>query len=189
MALVNHLKNSESQKKVLAIAAGRHVATGHLLWSYTVGTSPSHNIYLLHALGRGTWLAPEGIWFRGLNIPATDYQFQNGLQTSPPSYFDTDVPHFRTVTLAAKLPTGVGEADTKNNTPDGLTGIFKCELFPDFDENGNQIAPEDGDIVGTPNDPLDEDYFTYTANPARVYAGWYFKYAFDAKRSDFNWQK
>lgn len=190
MALVNHLKNREAQNKVLAIASGRHIAAGHLIYSYTSGTSPNHNIYLLHALAEGTWEGVEGVWFRGLNIPAADYQFQNGLQTAPPSFFDTDVPHFRTVTLAAKCPLGVGEADTNKTVPDGLSGIFKCEKFPDFDADGNQVDPADGvTVVAEPDEPLDESYFAYTANPARVVSGWYFKYAFDPQRRDFNWEK
>lgn len=184
MALTNHLKNRESQKAVLAAASGRHVVEGHLIWSKTLGTDPTHNIVVRQALGKGDWDSIEGIWYKGLNVPSTDYVFQDGSQTAPDTTFfptDTD-PHTGTVLLDVKAPTGVGDADTKATTPDKARAIVKTEKFPDFDEDGNQVDPADGTTVVVAyedlldGDPLDTDYFTYTVKPARVMVGWLFKY-------------
>lgn len=206
MALTNHLKNSDAQRRVLAAASGRHVVEGHAGWSYVVGSSPAHTIYFRQFLAdtRGGWEGAEGIWFKGLLIPAADYHFLNGGQTETTEWFDSDVPHFRTVVCDIKAPTGIGEVDVAANPPGkNFRGIFKCDKFPDFDEDGNQIVPEDfnvpeklepGEIVVTVEDlrdgeMLNEEYFTYSVNPARVIAGWYIQYCADASPDDFKWTK
>jgi hypothetical protein len=195
MALVNHLKNNEAQRKVLAVASGRHVAEGHLLWSKTLGTSPTHNIVVRQALGKGDWDSIEGIWYKGLNVPSADYVFQNGSQTTPDTTFfptDTD-PHTGTVLLDVKAGTGVGDADTKTTTPDKARAIVKTEKFPDFNASGDQINPVGGAVVVThaallSGTPLDKTYFTYTAKPARVVVGWMFKYG-KISVDRINWAK
>lgn len=192
MPIVNHLKNADAQRKVLAVASGVHVVEGHLIYSYAVGSSPTHNIYLRQALGEGTWKGARRIFFKGLDIPAADFHFLNGLQTATTSWFDTDVPHFRTVICDVKCPTGIGAVNTEETPPTDFRGIFECELFPDFDEDGNQIDPDDGTPVVLFEDLLDgsaildEDYFTYTVNPARVAVGWMFKYG-NTTVDDINW--
>jgi hypothetical protein len=201
MALVNHLKNREAQRKVLARAAGRHVVQGHLLWSYATGAEGTHIIYLRQALGEAVWTEAEGIFFKGLSIPASDYHFLDGTQTETTGWFDSDVPHHRTVICDVKCPEGVGDFDVESNPPVDFRGIFKCEKFPDFDDEGNQIVPSDydgegelspGDTVITVEDLkagtlLEEEYFTYSANPARVIAGWHFACCADAHPDDINW--
>ena len=194
MALVNHLKNADSQRKVLAVASGRHVVAGHLTLSKTLGTDPTHNIVVRQALGKGTWEGVEGVWYRSLNVSATNYAFLDGSQTATSSFFPTDTPHTGTVILDVKAPTGVGDADTKATTPDLARTIVKCEKFPEFDADGNQIDPADGvtvivsyvDLVA--GVPLDEDYFTYTVSPARVVVGWMFKYG-NISVARINWPK
>lgn len=195
MALVNQLQNAGATDKVLAHASGKHVVQGHLLWSYTIGTDPNHRIVVRHALadvrGGGRWKGPLSVYFSGLNVATADYEFFDGSQTATGTLFDTDVPHFRTVILDVKGGTGVGDADTKSNPPTGDAGVLaicECEMFPDFDSSGNQVDPADGvTVVATPGQALDESYFTYTVNPARVLAGWYLKYCEDAVRDDINW--
>lgn len=195
MALVNQLRNQDATTKVLAVAAGRHVVQGQLAWTYTEGTSPTHQLVLRQLLGKGVWQGVEGLWYRGLNVPAADYIFSDGTQTAPTAFFLMDKEaHTGTVLLDVKAPVGVGEPDTSATTPDLANGIFKTEKFPDFDEDGNQVDPADGVTIITDyadllaGDPLDEDYFTYTANPARVCIGWMLKYG-NIAYSRINWTK
>jgi hypothetical protein len=196
MALVNHLINRESARAVQAVAAGRHVVDGHLVWSKTLGVEPSHQLVLRQALGRGVWQGPEGIWYKGLNVPAADYLFFDGSQTGATStLFPTDKnAHTGTVLLDVKAPVGVGSADTAATTPDLAFGIFKTEKFPDFNAGGDQIDPANPSTVVVTNaaliagTPLDEDYFTYTASPARVMVGWLFKYG-RIRHDRINWAK
>jgi len=195
MSTVNHLKNRDAQRKVLAVASGRHAVQGHLLWSYVVGDSPTHNIYLRQALGdtRGGWEGAEGIWFKNLNVPASDYIFLDGTQEETTEWFDTDVAHHKTVLCDVKAPTGIGDVDNEANPPIYFTGIFKCDKFPDFDDEGNQVDA-DGEIVVTvaalrAGTLLDESFYTYLVNPARVIAGWYLIYCPDASVDDTNWSK
>lgn len=194
MALVNHLKNSEAQRQVLAVAAGRHIADGHLIWSKTLGTSPTHQIVVRQALGKGDWEGVEGVWYKGLNVAVADYAFLDGSQTATSSFFPTDGPHTGTVLLDVKAPTGVGDADTKATTPELAKAILKCEKFPDFNSSGDQIDPANPSTVvvsyaslvaGT---ALNKTYFKYTASPARVLVGWMFKYGKIA-HSRINWTK
>lgn len=194
MALVNHQKNTDAQQKYLAVAAGLHVVEGHLLWSYVTGSSPAHRIYLRQALGdtRGGWEAAVGIFFKGLYIPAADFYFLDGTQTETTEWFDSDVPHFRTPICDVRCPEGIGDEDNEANPPAFFRGIFKTDKFPDFDAEGNQIDG-DGEIVTTVEDLragvlLDEEYFTYSVNPARVIAGWYLIYCPDASVDDINWE-
>jgi len=195
MALVNHLKNRESQRRVLSVASGRHDADGEILWSKTLGTSPNHNLVIRQALGRGDWEGPEGVWYKGLNIPPASYVFQDGSQTTPnATFFPTDTdPHTGTVLLDVKAPLGVGDADTKTTTPELARTIIKTEKFPDFDASGNQVDPGTSTIVVTyaallSGTPLNKTYFKYTVSPARVLVGWLFKYG-KIKVSRINWTK
>lgn len=193
--LVNHLKNKDAQRKVLAQAAGRHVVEGYLLWSYAVGAADNFDIYLRQALGStfGGWAEAEAVFFKGLTIPASDFFFLDGNQTETTEWFDTDIPHFRTVICDVKCPHNIGDFDTEATPPTDFRAIIKCDKFPDFDADGNQIDA-DGEIVVTVADlrigtPLDEEYFTYSVNPARVIAGWYLIYGADATIDDINWTK
>lgn len=199
MALVNHLKNNNAQRRVLPIASGRHVvgADDELVWSYTIGTSPTHNIVTRQALAKvfHAWEGIEGIWLEGLNVPSSDYVFQDGSQTAPDTtLFPTDTnPHTGTAILDVKHPTGVGDADTKATTPKVPRAIVKTEKFPDFNSIGDQINPAGGAVVVTyaallSGTPLNKTYFTYTANPARVMAGWLFKYG-NIAHARINWSK
>lgn len=169
--LVNHLRNATAQNAVLAIASGRHIVDGHLVWTYTTGTQ----ITARHAFAKGIWEGVEGAWFKGLNIPAADYVFNNGTQINSPisTLFGADTnAHTGTVVMDVKYPTGVGEPDTAKNPPEGFAAICKCEKFPDFNNFGQQIIPGTATVVAQVNEPLVKSQFTYTANPARVVAGW-----------------
>ncbi len=193
MALVDHLKNDDPTNKVLAIASGVHVAQGHLAFSYTIGTSPNHRIVVRHAIAdarSGKWNKVKAVYFSGLNVPASDYEVFYGRQTATGTLFNTDIPRYGTVILDAKGSMGVGNADTKANPPvgdSGLIGIFETGQFPDFDGFGNQVIPGTSTIVSAFGGALNETYFSYTTNPARVLAGWYLEYCEDASAADINW--
>lgn len=189
--LVNHLKDSGAQRQVLAVASGRHDVTGHLVYSYTLGASPNQTIYVRQALGKGNWEAPEAVFYElpggTIVIPPEDYRFYDGSQTAPGEFFPMDNPHTGTVLLDFRLPPGFGEADTKNNPPNGVRAICKCEKFPDFDQNGNQLDKL-GAIVAGQAAPLVPSAFFYSANPARVMTGFALVYG-RINRSRFNWSK
>lgn len=153
---VNHLKYLDAQRKTLTVAFGLHKAAGHLLWSRVEGTSPSHQIYAFNRLGEGKWNAVKGVWFKGFNLAATEYNFhQGGHATSMAEvdpWFPLDVPHSHTATLSYRAPVGVGDPDNVNNPPGGLTVMAETKLCPDFNSAGVQTD------------------FSYTANPAREIA-------------------
>lgn len=154
---VNHLKNADAQNKYLAIAFGRQVAKGHLCWSSVSGASPNHQITAFNALGEGEWSACKGVYYKGKEITAANYNFHpgalaTGMLTGPQTvdpFFPKDVPHSRTATLGYKLPVGLGDADTENSPPTEMEGIFETKLTPDFNGAGVQTD------------------FSYSPNPAR----------------------
>ncbi|HXG84094.1 MAG TPA: PA14 domain-containing protein [Pyrinomonadaceae bacterium] len=189
--LINHLQDSNAARQVTAVAAGRHTVRGHLAYSYTVGASPNHTIYLRQVLGKGQWEAVEAAFYElpggTIVLPPANYRFYDGSQTTTGEWFPEDVPHTGFVIMDVKLPQGMGDADTKANPPTGLLAICKCEKFPDFDAQGNQIDRL-GAIVSNINQPLDKSKFFYTANPARVRLGWSLKYG-KIKRERENYPK
>lgn len=154
---INHLKNRDAQQKTLTVAFGRHAVKGHLCWSYTEGSSPSHRIVAYNALGEGEWDACEAAYYRGIYMPPADIHFHpGGLATgmitgnqTVDGYFTKDVPHTRTAALGYKCPVGIGEVDTEKSPPLDFEGIFRTKKCPDFDNTGAQTG------------------FSYTANPAR----------------------
>lgn len=154
---INHLKNRESQRKVLTVAFGLQPVGGHLCWSKVTGSSPSHQITAYNALGEGEWNACRGAYYQGAEIPLADYNFHTGalatgMTTGPQivdSFFPLDVPHSRTAAIGYKVPVGLGNADIQNNPPTNFKGIFETKKCPDFDA--------DGDLID----------FSYSTNPAR----------------------
>ncbi len=154
---VNHLKNSDAQKKYLTVAFGRQPVKGHLCYSLTTGSSPTHQIKAYNALGEGVWDACEGAYWKGVWIPPADYNFHSGALATGmtsgdqqvDSFFPADVPHSRTAAIGYKVPVGLGAADTSATPPIGFEGIFRTKKCPDFDADGDQID------------------FAYSANPAR----------------------
>lgn len=154
---VNHLQNSKQAQKVLTIAFGLQPVSGHLCWSKVSGTAPSHQITAFNALGEGEWNACKAAFYRGINIPSSDFEFHPGAlatgMTSGPqqvgTYFNLDLPHSRTATIGYKVPTGIGSADTQANPPTEFEGIFETKKCPDFNSSGTQTD------------------FSYTTNAAR----------------------
>ncbi len=154
---VNHLKNSESQRKYLAAAFGRQKVAGYLCWSKVEGASPTHQITAYNALGEGEWDSCEAAYYKGVLIPPADYHFHPGAlatgMTSGPqqvdSFFDKDVPHSRTAAIGYKAPVGLGSADIENTPPTDFKGIFRTKKCPDFNDEGIQTN------------------FSYSPNPAR----------------------
>ncbi|HEY0657507.1 MAG TPA: PA14 domain-containing protein [Pyrinomonadaceae bacterium] len=190
---VDHLKNQDATSKYLETASGRHVAKGDLVASYSTGASPNHTVYLLMAVAHspGGWDSVEGVWYNGTNIPAENYEFLDGTQTAPSTWFPDFPAHTGTVMLAVKLLEGMASADTASSPPvtaggQDLGAIFKTDKHPDFDAFGNQVDAG-GNIVAAPGEPLLPAHYTYSVNPARVAAGYYFTYCQDAQREDINW--
>lgn len=154
---VNHLQNLKANNLQLTIAFGLQPVSGHLCWSKTAGASPNHQITAFNALGEGEWNACKGAFYKGIEIPAADYEFHGGaLATGMTSgaqqvgtFFDKDVPHSRTATIGYKIPVGIGVADTRATPPTDFEGIFETKKCPDYNSSGVQTD------------------FSYTANPAR----------------------
>lgn len=159
--MVNHLKNNDAQQTVAARAYGEHVVAGTLAWSI-----PGSPVVIRQVLGKGNWKGIKSAWYKGLNVPETDYLFQNGTQTDSGSYFDTDKPHTGWVMADASLPSAA-DPDTETNPPTEWSSICECQLCPDFDHVGNQIDSV-GTVVAGPDEDLDPTQFFYTKNPARV---------------------
>lgn len=85
---VDHLKGIDTNVLTLEMAFGRHVVEGDLAKSNVTGTSPNHVVKVQHMLGdtRGKgWSGPEGVWFRGINRPATKFRFHSGLYVPDPT--------------------------------------------------------------------------------------------------------
>lgn len=158
MPIVNHLKGQNTQNMFLAQAYGKHVVTGHLCKSDITGASGSHVITLQQLLGRGAWDGCEGLWFKGLEIVPAKYKFYPGTQSTGMSdpvqgqdtVFNTDVPHSSVAWMRAELPAGVGDFDTKNTPPLGLTGIFRTTKCQDY----NNVGIAQGSPVYTTNGAL-----------------------------------
>lgn len=159
---INHLQNSDAQRRALAAACGLHVVKGHLIRSYSTGTSPNHTVYFYQALGEGRWNQLVGVWYDGIALSSSNYHWHPGKISTGPSdpdqgtdsWFPLEVPHSSTATIAVQLPVGVASADTKQNPPDKLSIIAETMLFPDFDSGGSQVGG-----------------LSYTTNPARCLLG------------------
>lgn len=160
MALVNHLRELDGQSLYHAVAYGKHLVTGNLAKSDVTGTSPTHVTTLQQMLGRGPWDACEGLWWNGVEIPAADYEFYPGTQSTgmgdatqgQDSFFNTDTPHSGIAWIRAELAAGSGEEDNLANPPYGLKGIFRTMKVEDYNSSG----------VSTGN--------SYSTNPARQVA-------------------
>lgn len=88
MGFVDHLKGADTNSLTLEMAFGRHVIEGDLAKSNVTGTSPSHVVKVQHILGNTLgkgWSGPEGVWFRGVNRPASKYRFHSGLYVPDPA--------------------------------------------------------------------------------------------------------
>lgn len=156
MSFVDHLKGQRGQDLVKEVAFGRNVVAGDLCKSIVTGTSPSHVVTVQHmlgdALGKG-WAGPEGVWFRGELRPAAKYKFYPGIMSPGngdsvqgiDSVFSSDTPHSNTAWIRAECPSGsevkIPDANTSDVPPEGLSGIYRCQL--------GDIYDEDGDIVDT----------------------------------------
>jgi len=148
MTLVNHLRDLETQNLFHAVAYGKHLVTGNLAKSVVTGSDPTHQITLQQMLGRGPWDACEGLWFKGVEIPAADYRFYPGTQSTgmgdatqgQDTVFDTDTPHSGVAWISADLDTGMGDFDTKNSPPYGLKGIFRTMKVEDYNSSGTALG-------------------------------------------------
>lgn len=157
MATNNNLKDRDAQLKILEVAFGLQAVTGDLAWSFNTGTAPSNIVTAYHALGEGEWDGIDQLFFKGVQIPSSDYHWHSGalatgMLSGPQqvdSWFAKDVPHSRTAAIGFKCPVGLADADTLKNPPEGFKGIFRTKKVPNFNSSGTQTD------------------FAYSANPAR----------------------
>lgn len=87
MTFVDHLKGNQPEQKILEVAFGRHVVEGDLAKSIVTGSSPSHVVTVQHLLGDAVgkgWQGPVGVWFRGVNRPASKFKFHPGITAPAP---------------------------------------------------------------------------------------------------------
>lgn len=88
-AFVDHLKNVQRSSKILEDAFGLHVLEGDIFVSGVDGNSSSYDITVGVALGEGApngWAGNQGLWFKGVNIPDSNYRLHPGTITTPPVY-------------------------------------------------------------------------------------------------------
>ena len=168
--VVNHLQNTDPASKWLALSFGRQPVAGHLCWSKvesktggggtdTDGTT-SFQITAYNALGEGEWDGCEGAYYKGVEIPPSDYHFHAGAHATGMTtgaqvvdrFFPKDAPHSRTAGIGYKVPVGMGNQDNKNNPPTDFRGIFRTKKCPNYNSYGGLY-----------------DY-SYSANPARAVA-------------------
>lgn len=181
--------SKQSQRATMAIASGLHRVSGTQFLGYTTGTEPTHQNYIRQVLGAGEWNRVLSVYFEGFNVPSSDYEFfAGGDNNETNTFFDRDSKHEGTVLLNTKAPSGLGTPIKSGGETESSVAICECELFPDFDNVGNQID-EFGNIVSDINSPLNSDYFFYTVNPANVRVGWLLKYATTYSRKSFDWAK
>lgn len=182
--------NKNSQRQVAALASGYHRASGTPFLGYTTGTDPTHQNYVRQVLGMGEWHRVRAVYWEGFNVPSSHYEFfAGGDNNETNTFFDRDTNHPGFVLGNGKVPeVGLGTPIKSGTDTELFVWFCECELFPDFDENGNQID-ENGNIVSTINEPLDESAFFYTVSPARVRTGWLLKYADTYNRFSWDWQK
>lgn len=87
MTFVDHLKGTKPETRFLEFATGVHVVEGDLAKSDVTGSPPTHIVQVQQllgdALGKG-WKGPKGVWFRGVNRPASKYTFHPGRRTPNP---------------------------------------------------------------------------------------------------------
>ncbi len=166
MSLVNHLKNKEAQRKFLTLSFGLQAANGTPTHSSVSGAAPSHQITAFNALGVGEWNRCLGAFFKGEEIPASDYNFHTGAKATGmttgdqqvDSFFEKDVPHSGTACIGYKAPVGLGNPDNAANPPVDFKGIFETKKCLDFNSSGIQTN------------------FSYSANPARCIVETIFNY-------------
>jgi PA14 domain len=189
MGYVNFQKSALSQRTVMTLASGRHRGDGTAFLGYTLGTDPVHTNYIRLVLGEGEWNRCLSVYWEGFNVPPERHQFFKGGENADASvWFERDSAHQGTVMLDFQGETGLGTVIKSGGETELPVGFFECELFPDFDENGNQID-ENENLVTIPSQELDKTAFFYTANPANVLVGWLLKYAETYDRYSFDWQK
>lgn len=150
---------------VLAIASGEHLIAGHLIVHKYEGGPPPVSRFIV-ALGDGVpgrWDSIVKAWYAGEELAASPdgstpgYHFHPGTISTGiadatqgvDSFLTAGLAYSGTPYVAVRLP------DTKavEDRPDKLRVRAKCQWYPDYDVNGNQVG------------------FAYSVNPARVAAG------------------
>ncbi|MCW5959260.1 MAG: hypothetical protein KIS76_03805 [Pyrinomonadaceae bacterium] len=158
MTVVDHLKGKETDELFLEVAFGRHVIEGDLAKSVVTGASPTHVVKIQQMLGEAFgkgWFGPVGVWFRGINRAAAKYKFYPGIKSPGDgdatqgidSVFDKDTPHSNTAWIRVECPngseTGIPAFDTKNDPPEGLSGIYNCQLGDIYDDSGTIVTTDE----------------------------------------------
>jgi len=172
MAANNNIKNV---KGVLASAFGVHLVNGYtFLYEVLTGTGEEKEVVVVQGLGDGHgagWDGPREVTYRAHAIDPSRYHFHPGTfskgEDDPvqgvDSWFPSGITYNGTAYMVAKLPPGIASEDNPNE----LQGIYRCLRLPNYNSLGQQI---DINGVVVPNGATPEEYFYYSANPARVAA-------------------
>ena len=131
-------------------AYGEHMVSGHLVLAKTDVPRAYH-----FWLGAGPWDAAVKIYYRGGEMPTTDYHFHPGVPSggfSDPvqgidSFFGAGIPYSETAYLAWQPP----EAD-EDPDPQQVVGRYRTQLVPDYDAAGLPLG------------------YGFSPNPARIMA-------------------
>lgn len=188
MAAISHLKNIRGQ---LATAFGLHLVQGYtVLEDVTTPDGTEPDVVVIQALGDGHgagWDGPQEMTYRGHAIDPSNYHFHAGTFSKGAndpaqgvdSWFPTGITYNGTAYAVAKLPSGV--ASEGNATE--LQGIYRCLKLPNYNAAGQQIDRNGNTLPGGANP---EDYFYYSANPARV-AAWLILFGRGLSASRVDW--
>ncbi|HEX8556737.1 MAG TPA: fibronectin type III domain-containing protein [Pyrinomonadaceae bacterium] len=188
MAAISHLKNIRGQ---LATAFGIHLVQGYNVLEDVTATGASEpQIVVVQVLGDGHgagWDGPQQMTYRGHELDPSAYHFHPGTfsrgDADPvqgvDAWFPLGVTYSGTTYAVAKLPPGVASEGNASE----LQGIYRCLKLPNYNAAGQQID-RDGGVV--PDGAQPEDYFYYSANPARV-AAWLIVFGRGLSTSRVDW--
>lgn len=90
------------------------------------------------------------------NGSGTQYVFKNDAVQGIDPIFDLDTPHSNTAWIRVECPNGsevgIPDVNTKDNPPNGLTGIYECQLVDIYNSSGtvtssNQYSTNPADVI------------------------------------------
>lgn len=174
MPAVNDITNQGGQ---FATAFGLHLVQGFPFLHESVATTGEQKqVTLLQGLGDGHgagWDGAQELTYKQHRLDPAVYHFHPGLfskGTDDPvqgvdSFFPDGITYNGTAYVGVRLPDGLAANDDISQ----LQGIYRCLRLPDFNATGQQIDRQ-GNVVVLAAGETAEDYYFYSANPARVAA-------------------
>lgn len=174
MPAVNDITNESGQ---FATSFGLHLVQGFpLLHEVVAATGEQKQVTLVQGLGDGHgagWDGAQEVTYKAHRLDPSTYHFHPGFfskgtddpQQGVDSYFPAGITYNGTANVGVRLPDGLATDDT----PSELIGIYRCLRLPDYNTSGQQIDQQ-GNVVVLSAGQTEEDYYFYSANPARVAA-------------------